>query len=185
MLQPKEQHSASCPAAFGWHRLEVPPHAKGCLDMSELSATGRTNLTGRRYMTMCSREGEEVQREKKARGCETRKYLKFLCSTGASQGFLRGSGMGYRHRTLVSAANPLQAIAVSCKTSRCYQTWHHDRAQFQGENGWQKKSPYKMVARSGTKQKVAEEMTTNVTEKEENDPKHLQTPMPCLGWVTR
>lgn len=122
MLQPKEQHSASCRAAFGWHRLEVPPHAKGCLDVSELSATGRTNLTGSRYMTMCSGEGEEVQQEKKAHGCETRKYLKFLRSTGASQGFLRGSGMRYLHRTLVSAANPLQANAVSCKTPRCYQT---------------------------------------------------------------
>lgn len=123
--------------------------------------------------------------EKKASGCKTRKYLKFPCSTGASQGLLDRSGMGYLHPTLVSAANPPIAIAMSCTTPRCYQMWHHNRVQFQGENGWQRKSPYEMMARSGTKRKVAKEIMTNVTEKEENDPKHLQIPLPCLGWATR
>lgn len=40
---------------------------------------------------------------------------------------------------------------------------------------------HEMRVRSSTKWKVDEEVTTNVTEKEENDPKHLQIPVPCLG----
>lgn len=96
-------HIQQCLGGTGW---KCHPMRRGCLGTSELSATGTTNLMGSRYMTMCSGEREEVQWEKKASGCKTRKYLKFPCSTGASQGLLCRCGTGYLRPTLTSAANP-------------------------------------------------------------------------------
>lgn len=42
-----------------------------------------------------------------------------------------------------------------------HHTGHQNRAQFKGENRWQRKSPYKMMAKSRTSQKGAEEIKRN------------------------
>lgn len=131
------------------------------------SAKGRAHLRGSRA---CTGEWEEVQSEKTASCCKTRKYLKFLCSTGASQGLLHRSGQA-------TYTNPPQ----SCKTSPQHHMGHQNRAQFKGESRWQRKSSYKMMVRKGTSQKGAAEIKTN-------DWKRRKTTLsisryPCPAWA--
>lgn len=47
------------------------------------------------------------------------------------------------------------------KTSPQHHTGHQNRAQFKGENRWQRKSPYKKMVRNRTSQKGAGEIKTN------------------------
>lgn len=135
--------TAPQPAVPGWHRLEMPPMPRAAWVRGS-SAKGRTHLRGSRA---CTGEWEEVQWEKTASCCKTSKYLKFPCSTGASQGLLHRSGQ-------VTYINPP-------KTAKYRHTGHQNRAQFKGESRWQRKSPYTMMVRNGKSQKGAGEIKTN------------------------
>lgn len=80
--------AASQPAVPGWHRLEVPPMPRAARVWGS-SAKGRTHLRGSRGIPVCTGQWEEVQWEKTA---SKKVYLKFPCSTGASQGLPHRSG---------------------------------------------------------------------------------------------